>query len=171
MSGSVKVWMHPTPRFIHRCSVITTKLIKIPPVHQACHALHHKVQTRYRTGDKKHNWSGSQRSEIRRSRKPMRYLFTSSYDLRGTSVSQSDRSSTDELVSSCFSPLRGVEKLCHGLPNGNCPGRWEAALSACWYLRGSEWRPEEQQQQRCRDGREEGDFTLSFFQISSSYKN
>lgn len=75
--------MHPTPRFIHCCSVITAKLIKIPPVCQACHALHHKVQSRYRTKGKTHNWCGSQWNEIRRSRKPMRYLFTSRYDPRG----------------------------------------------------------------------------------------
>lgn len=36
---------------------------------------------------------------------------------------QSDGSGRDELVSSCFSLLHSVEKLCHGLPNGNCPGR------------------------------------------------
>lgn len=36
---------------------------------------------------------------------------------------QSDGSGRDELVSSCFSLLHSVEKLCHGPPNGNCPGR------------------------------------------------
>lgn len=104
--------------FTHNASAITTPLHLVHPV-QTHHTIRQSSVTWTETQQEAHQISVYQ-AVIWKSVLPKQQRHS-----RSGAV----------LVSSWFTLSHGVEKLCHSLPNGNCLGRWDRVLSACWCLK------------------------------------